>query len=83
MPARTACSLLSDGVAEALSGWRTREEILSALKTTAEKFNLDLYRARRAFAARGIRGVDRLIQRRPEAGTLRLGVADVAIDASE
>lgn len=71
-----------DGMAESLSGWRTREEVLSSLKTTAERFNLDLHRARRTLAARAIRGVDRLIERRSEVGTLRLGIADIAIDAA-
>jgi hypothetical protein len=60
-------------------GWRSRRDILSALRITPEKLNLDLHRARRVLSAEGVRAVDALIERRREAGTLRLGPRDVTI----
>jgi pSer/pThr/pTyr-binding forkhead associated (FHA) protein len=60
-------------------GWRSRRDVLSALRITPEKLNLDLHRARRVLSAEGVRAVDALIERRRDSGMMRLGPGDVTI----
>lgn len=88
IPSRSFCALLvllaqrriddeMKGISGSESGWIGRQELVEELAVTPEKLNLDLHRARRALAAFGVAETDRLIERRQEAGLLRIGFAGV------
>jgi hypothetical protein len=67
------------GTPEAECGWRSRQELWVLLNVSPEKMNLDLHRARRLLASKGVRGVERLLDRRSDAGMLRLGLSNIAL----
>jgi len=67
-------------VEERECGWRARSDILSSLRITPEKLNLDLHRARRVLLAEGVRAVDGLIERRRERGMLRIGTGNLSVE---
>jgi len=77
--ARARLSDRSQAKDERQCGWRSRRDVLSALRITPEKLNLDLHRARRVLSAEGVRAVDALIERRRDSGMMRLGPGDVTI----
>jgi hypothetical protein len=90
-PSRSFCSplmflaearLLDEraGIAGAECGWRSRHSLLESLRVSPEKLNLDLHRARRALLAKGVRDVNRLIERRLEAGLLRIGILRISVE---
>ncbi len=55
-------------------GWVHRDALLRALRIDASALRMHIYRARRAYAAAGLPAPEDLVQRRPDAGTLRLGL---------
>lgn len=67
------------GVPETECGWYYRDELVRDLDISRQKLNLDLFRARRALSAFGVQNAERLIERRPDAGTLRIGVDSVDV----
>lgn len=67
------------GIDERECGWRTRHEIVTELRISPDKLNLDLHRARRVLQAEGVRAVDALIERRREQAALRIGLGDLTI----
>jgi hypothetical protein len=88
IPSRSFCSLLMllaqrriddemSGVSGSESGWVSRQALIEELVVSPEKLNLDLHRARRALAAFGVAETEQLIERRLEAGLLRIGFAGV------
>jgi len=55
-------------------GWVHREDLLRGLKMDPSALRMQIYRARRAYAKAGLPEPERLLERRPDAGTLRLGL---------
>lgn len=67
------------GVVDDEAGWLPSISLSEMLKVSAEKLNLDIHRARRSLAEQGVAGAVHIIERRPSARAVRLGVASIAI----
>jgi hypothetical protein len=62
-------------------GWVHAAALVAALDSDLNRLNVDIYRARRQLAKAEIIGAERLVERRPLAHKLRLGIARFVIDA--
>ena len=62
-------------------GWVLVEQLMDQLKASRQKLNLDVSRARRQLAEAGIEDAVTLIERRPQASQLRIGVEDLVVRA--
>lgn len=60
-------------------GWVYQDELLRKLGTDANKFGVDIFRARRQLLDAGVEGAAAIIERRPMAKQLRIGVADLEV----
>jgi len=60
-------------------GWVHVEELMEQLRVSRQKLNLDVSRARRQIADAGVAHAMTLIERRPRASQLRLGVERVEV----
>ncbi len=60
-------------------GWVYQDELLRKLGMDANKFGVDIFRARRQLLDAGIEGAAAIIERRPVARQLRLGVAELEV----
>ncbi|MEM9074125.1 MAG: FHA domain-containing protein [Myxococcota bacterium] len=56
-------------------GWMHVEDLMKQMRVSRQKLNLDVSRARRQLAELGVAHAAMLIERRPQASQLRLGVA--------
>ena len=74
---------LADAERDALSagehGWIHRSELLRMLKVDEATLNLHVYRARRQLTEAGVPGGGEVVERRTDAGELRIGVADLLV----
>jgi pSer/pThr/pTyr-binding forkhead associated (FHA) protein len=73
---------LSDAAAGqnlATCGWVHLEQLLRALGTNPTQLNVDIHRVRKQFSELGVFDAATIVERRPHAGQLRLGVADVVV----
>lgn len=76
--ARARCKDQKAGVSPAESGWLYTDELADMLRTTPEKLNVDVHRARAAIAQLGLfDDPDNVIERRQ--GQLRIGFDDMTI----
>lgn len=62
------------GLSEAEAGWIDSLELARMLGVRPDKVNLDVFRARKLLADRGIAGAARVIERRSDSRQLRLGL---------
>jgi pSer/pThr/pTyr-binding forkhead associated (FHA) protein len=69
------------GEPPAAAGWTAQTELLRLLQVTPERLNLDIFRARRQFGAEGFIPAAGIVERRPTARELRIGVSEVTIGA--
>lgn len=60
-------------------GWVYADELAKDLGMDVSHVNVDIYRARRRFAAAGIQGADEMLERRTQTRALRLGCGRVEI----
>lgn len=67
------------GLAEAEHGWVYRQELARSLQIDRNLLNLWIYRARRQLADAGVVDVANLVERRPAAEQLRLGIARLRV----
>jgi hypothetical protein len=67
------------GVAEPACGWMDQEQLIRALRTRAERLNIDIFRIRKQFGDAGIRDAATIVERRSGAKQLRIGVSTIAI----
>jgi hypothetical protein len=67
------------GEPPARAGWVDQEELCTLLRSPPEKLNLDIFRARRQFAAEGFLPATAIVERRPAARELRIGVGELEI----
>lgn len=67
------------GLPEAEEGWRSRSDLLEALEVCNERLNLDIHRVRRMLLQRGIVDAVKIVQRRRQSMTIRLGTGLVSI----
>jgi hypothetical protein len=63
----------------ATEGWVYQDELIRMLATDANKLGVDIFRARRQLLDAGIEGSAGIVERRPMARQLRLGVADLEV----
>lgn len=63
------------------AGWLYQEQLAHDHRIPPNQFNVVLFRARRQLKRAGVRGADDLIERRRGSGQLRLGIADVVVEA--
>jgi hypothetical protein len=68
------------GFAEAERGWVDREELCRMLAMDYPKLNVDIYRARREFAAAGLQGGAAIVERRQGSPQVRLGAGHIRIE---
>lgn len=71
--------LADEGVAESMRGWVDRDELCRGLDMDAMKLGVEVYRARKQFAALGIQGAAGLVQRRVGTHEIRIGVPNVQV----
>lgn len=69
---------IANGVEPGDAGWIAHEELLRSLQLTPERFNLDIFRARRQFASAGFAPAVDIVERRP-GREVRIGVAQLFI----
>ncbi len=60
-------------------GWVYADELAKDLGMDVSHVNVDIYRARRRFAAAGVQGADEMLERRTQTRALRLGCGRVEI----
>jgi hypothetical protein len=77
--ARERLADLAKGVADTACGWMDQEALLRALRTRAERLNIDIFRIRKQFGAAGILDAANIVERRPGSKQLRIGVGTIAI----
>lgn len=71
---------LEDTIAPAsLRGYRFRDDLCDMLQMDAMKLNVEIYRLRKQFAELGVQGAAGIIERRPGAQEIRIGVTDFEI----
>lgn len=70
---------LADAGAGAEAGWVDSEVFSAMLGAAPQKTNLEVFRARRQLAEHGIEDAGRLVERRPQARKLRIGVARLRV----
>jgi pSer/pThr/pTyr-binding forkhead associated (FHA) protein len=64
-------------------GWRSCDALLETLGYNTNRLNVEIHRARRQFADVGVVDAARLVERRREPRTLRIGIADLAIETDD
>ncbi|HZH18494.1 MAG TPA: hypothetical protein VE057_29365 [Archangium sp.] len=64
---------------ESEQGWVEREELCRMLGTDANKLNVDIHRVCKQFSALRIQDAAAVVERRPGAGMVRLGVPRVEV----
>ncbi|HET9624688.1 MAG TPA: FHA domain-containing protein [Kofleriaceae bacterium] len=64
----------NDGIAAGEQGWLHAADLARMLQFTAERLNLEIFRARALFAKLGVADAPDLIERRPASRQLRIGV---------
>lgn len=72
--ARLRIRAAADGEPPAEQGWIHHEDLQAQLGIDRATLNTHVSRIRKAFAKLGLRGAAEIIERRPSAGTLRVGV---------
>lgn len=79
--ARTLGSDQKAGCAPTEAGWIYTEELASKLRTSVEKLNVDVHRARRLVARMGVFGdPESIVQRRRTTGQLRFGISKLVFE---
>jgi hypothetical protein len=68
------------GEPAASAGWVDQEELGRLLQFSPERMNLDIFRARRQFGAEGFIPPASIVERRPAARALRIGVGEIDIE---
>jgi hypothetical protein len=71
-----------NGEPAASAGWIAQDELAKLLQFGPERLNLDIFRARRQFGAEGFVPPAAIVERRPAARELRLGVPDFEIEVA-
>lgn len=71
--------LAEEGVAPSVRGWVDREELCKKLAMDVTKLNVEIYRARKQFAALSVQGAAGLVERRPGTHEIRIGVSHVEV----
>lgn len=69
------------GITEAEEGWIHASVLADELRVSPEKLNVDIFRARRLFAEHGIMDGASVVERRPQAGQVRLGLRRIQVVA--
>lgn len=67
-------------LSEAECGWVHQEDIAEQLRVDRSTINVHVCRARRQFGAEGIRGAPGIVERRAQAGQLRIGIGDLHVE---
>lgn len=81
--ARVRLDERSRGVPESEAGWTYTDTLARALGTTVQKLNVDVHRARAAFAqTKLVSDASSVIQRRQNTGQLRLGIERLVLDGA-
>jgi hypothetical protein len=78
--ARCRLSDAARRVPDTSCGWIDQEELIGSLRTTPEHLNIDIFRIRRQFASIGIPDAANIVERRPRAKQLRIGVAALSVE---
>jgi pSer/pThr/pTyr-binding forkhead associated (FHA) protein len=72
----------AQGVALEACGWIYLEQLFRALGTSANLLNVDIHRIRKRFSELGLSDAATIVERRPHAGQVRLGVGDVLVTSA-
>jgi hypothetical protein len=80
--ARTRRRDIEKGEPPASAGWIAQDELAKQLQFGPERLNLDIFRARRQFGAEGFVPPASIVERRPAARELRLGVSEFEIEVA-
>lgn len=67
------------GIAADEQGWVYASDLAAMLRYTAERLNIEIFRARAVFARLGFADSPQLIERRPASRQLRIGIARVDV----
>jgi hypothetical protein len=77
--ARERLAEAARGIADSACGWMDQEQLLRALRSRAERLNIDIFRIRKQFGAIGILDAASIVERRPGTKQLRIGVGAITI----
>ena len=77
--ARERLAEAARGVAESACGWMDQEQLLRALRSRAERLNIDIFRIRKQFDAIGVLDAASIVERRPGTKQLRIGAGSITI----
>jgi FHA domain len=67
------------GLPESACGWVYQEDLVKDLATTSGQLAVDIFRIRKQFATLGLQDSWNIIERRPRAHQLRIGISDFEI----
>jgi hypothetical protein len=73
---------IENGETPAAAGWVDQDELARLLQLGPERLNLDIFRARRQFGAEGFMPPAGIVERRPAARDLRIGVSAIEIEVA-
>ena len=77
--ARRRLSDAAEGLADTSCGWIYQEDLAHDPTMAPPQLNIDVFRIRKHFAARGVLDAGNLIERRPRTRQLRIGTAHIVI----
>lgn len=67
------------GLPDTACGWTDQERLVKGLMTTPSLLNIDIFRIRRQFGKTGIQNAVNVIERRPRARQIRIGVRNLSV----
>lgn len=77
--ARARLADQADGEPEAEAGWRYTDDVARDLGVDSYRLNVEVYRLRKQLSGLGLRDAATIIERRPQARQLRIGLARVEV----
>jgi hypothetical protein len=78
--ARHKLTELSNGIAEASSGWMDKDQLADGLRITPAQVDGEIFRIRKHFAGHGLQESATIIERRARTKQIRLGLGRVRVD---
>jgi len=71
---------LEQGIPETACGWVYQDELVKQLDITPNQLNVEVFRIRQQFASLNLQDSATVIERRPRARQMRIGVADLKVE---
>jgi hypothetical protein len=79
--ARQRLADVADGQPTSGCGWMYQDDLMSALRFSPDRLNIDVFRIRKQFARLGVSDPASVVERRPRTKQLRIGVSSLTVQA--